>query len=349
MQVPPRILGFALVILLVIAALFILKPFILSLATGAVLAYIIYPLHQRVGKRYPSATALLLCLLVILIIAVPLGLLIQSLVRESYVLFIAVKQKLAIGFFRECSNQLCQVFKGIAANPAVRFGVQEFTRSVTNSVIAQGKSFLVSLPKIALHVFVAFFSMYYFLKDGSSFLKQLQHHLHLSDERYSYLLRRMEEVTKGVLYGYVLVALIQGTLGAIGFWVAGIPSPLFWGVIMAFFSLIPSLGPALIWAPAAIILILSGLFEGSTIILVKGIGLFLYGALVISLIDNFLRPMFMERKAKVHPLLVTIGILGGVLVLGVAGAIFGPLLLALSLLLIEVYIMKDKEALPGKV
>ncbi len=348
MQLPPKTLGLALTLLFAIVALLLLKPFILSLATGALLAYLTFPFYQRVGKKYPSVAALLLCLLTILVIAIPIGYLAQALVHESYVLFIAVKQKLAIGFFRECSSQLCETVKGFVTDPEVQFRVQEFTRTITNSIIADGRSFLLRLPRIALHLFVAFFSMFYFLKDGKYFLEHLRQYLHLAQDSYSHLLKRMEEITRGILYGYVLVALLQGALGAVGFWAVGIPSPIFWGGVMAFLSLIPSLGAAFIWVPAAMLLFFSGLFEGSTAALLKGAGLFAYGAIVISLVDNILRPKFVERKAKIHPLLVTVGILGGVLVLGLAGAIFGPLILALSLLLIEVYIMKDKEALPEK-
>ena len=208
---------------------------------------------------------------------------------------------------------------------------------LTNFVISKGSDFLLSVPRIVLNLFVIFFTLFYFLIDGKKFLKEIGHHLSLGKKKYFMILERLKEIVGGVVFGYLLVALIQGALGGLGFWIFGIPSPIFWGLIMAFLALIPLIGTGVVWVPASAILLLDGIFQDSNTLIFKAIGLFVYSFIFVSSLDNVIRPKLMSGKAKVHPVIILLGILGGLFLLGPLGVIFGPLILSLTVVLVDLY------------
>jgi predicted PurR-regulated permease PerM len=133
------------------------------------------------------------------------------------------------------------------------------------------------------------------------------------------------------IYGGLLIAIIQGVLGGVIFWILGIPSPILWGTAMAFLSFIPIGGTALIWVPAAILLFVQGA-------ILKGIILLGLGVFGISMVDNFLRPFFISAKTNIHPLLLFFAVLGGIQAFGLIGLVVGPLIATLCLTFIEIYI-----------
>ena len=170
-------------------------------------------------------------------------------------------------------------------------------------------------------------------------MKRLSQFLSMKEKKYTFVINRLKEITQGIIYGYLLIALIQGALGALGFLIFGVSSPLFWGLLMVFLSLIPSLGTGLVWLPASIILILDGVFQDSNILIIKGIGLLVYSALIVGGIDNILKPKLVSDKAKIHPAIVMVGILGGIFFFGMWGVVLGPLILSLTSVLMDAFIL----------
>ena len=289
------------------------------------------------GGTFPS---LLICFLVFIIIFIPGVFLVKLLVKESYVLFLLVKQKLAVGLFRDCTNAYCQSVLGFGKQEFIASQIKAGIKAATDWVIKEGSAFLFGLPKAIVSIFIMFFSMFYFLKDGEMFIHWVSCLFGQHEKKYTYLLQRLGAMVHGIVHGYVLIALLQGTLGALGFFIAGVPSPLLWGVVMAFLALVPSLGTGLVWGPAAVILFLNGIFQDSQSLMFKGIGLFIYGLVVVGGIDNLLRPRIIGEKAGVHPGVVFFGILGGIAFFGFWGFIIGPLVLSLTQALIDVYVHK---------
>jgi len=132
------------------------------------------------------------------------------------------------------------------------------------------------------------------------------------------------------VYGVFTIAIVQGTLGGLAFWILGLPSAIVWGVAMIFLSMIPMLGAFIVWVPAAIYLFATGHY-------VKGVVLVLWGTLVIGMIDNFLRPKLVGGRTKLHELLIFFAVLGGLQVFGVLGIVLGPVVLAITLALVDVF------------
>lgn len=330
-------------IFLVVLSVFIIKPLSLSIFLGALLAYLFYPLYKILIKRFKSGTltSLLLCILVLLLIVIPAGFMVKILVQQSYTLYLLVKQKLAIGLFQNCSSALCESMRNLSQNEMVTSQVGTIIKFLTDWIIAAGSNFLISLPRLLLNLFVIFLTMFYFLKDGQELLKKLK--LYFSeDKKYIFIFSRLNEILQGVVYGYLLIAFIQGAFGALGFFIFGIKSPLFWGVVMGFLALIPVLGTGVIWIPASLILLLEGLFQDSTGLILKAVGLFVYSLIFVGSIDNFLRPKLIGEKAKVRTVIIMLGMFGGIMVFGPLGVLIGPLVLSLTAELVNLYFSGKK-------
>lgn len=173
-------------------------------------------------------------------------------------------------------------------------------------------------------------TLFFLYKDGAYFMQRCWQLLDLNQQLQTRIVDTVGRVLRAVMYGVILTCVVQGTLGGLAFWVTGLPAPLLSGTLMALCAPIPFVGTALIWVPGAIYLLL----QGQT---TAGIALLLWGALVVSSIDNVLRPLFISTNAKLPILLIVFGVLGGFLAFGLSGVVVGPLVLALALLLIDAY------------
>lgn len=330
------------VLLLVLAAL-IVRPFFGAIFLGGLLAYVFYPLHAFLTKKLkkPTISALLVCLLVLALLVVPAVFFVKTLVQESYVIYLVIRQRVATGIFTGCELPFCQTLQEFGKNPEIQFQVQEAMRAVTNWIIQKGSTFLLSLPRILLNVFVLFFLLFYGLVQGKTIIEKVSHYLQVHPRHYQNVVGRLREIVHGLVYGYLLIALLQGALGAFGFFLFGVPSPLFWGVVMSILALLPFLGTGFIWIPASAFLILQGLFQGENSLLFKGFGLLAYSFIFVGSIDNILKPKLIGEKAKVHPALILLGVFGGVLLFGPLGVLLGPLLLSLTAVVLETILEKE--------
>jgi predicted PurR-regulated permease PerM len=180
------------------------------------------------------------------------------------------------------------------------------------------------------------FTMYYLFRDHQKFVESLPDLLPMERRQGEALLQRIREVLNASVSGVLVIAAIQGTLGGLMFWILGIPSALVWGVIMVFLSLIPILGSFIIWMPAALILLATGHW-------VKCLILVLWGSLVISMADNFLRPRLVGQKTQMHELMIFFSVMGGLKVFGMLGILLGPVVLSVALGFIDVARLNKQE------
>ena len=299
---------------------------------GALLAYAFYPLYKYLLRKSnkPVLWSLLVCFLVLLIIVIPTIFLIKGLVQESYFLYSLFKQRITEGIFTQCSSSFCETLTKFSQDPFISSQLKSVLKASTDWIVVKGTSFLVNLPRLLINLFVVFFTLFFCIKDGERIIKYFQSYVLLGRKNVTFLLTRFKEIMHGVVYGYILVALIQGFFGVLGFFLFGIPSPLFWGFVMAFFALIPAIGTGIIWVPAAALLILDGVFQSSNFLIMKGIALFVYCLIFVASIDNIIRPKIIGDKARVHTMVIMLGIFGGILFIGPLGVILGPLILSLT-------------------
>jgi predicted PurR-regulated permease PerM len=311
------------------------QPFVKAILASIILAYMTYPLYKFLNKKIKSKNlcSLIITVIVTLILIVPPFFALKIISTETYSLYLFSKQKVASGdlfnFNCQSGNVICETinsFQVWLAEPKVQFQLQEIAANSTTWIKDFIEGIIISLPTRILIFFVMIYSMFFFLRDGISLTAKVTRLIPLKKTYQKKILQKSKDVTFAVVYGHLFVALIQGTLGGIGFFLFGVNSPILWGIVMAFAALIPFVGTPIIWLPAALFKIFNGLALGDNHIIWQGIFLILYGTLIVSTIDNLLKPKIIGDKAKVHPLLVLLGVLGGLKMLGIIGLVIGPVI-----------------------
>jgi predicted PurR-regulated permease PerM len=323
----------------------ILSPFLSSIIWAILLAMIFYPLFQklqRLLKKKKLLSSLIMTLLVLLIIVLPFTALMASLANEVVTGYHRVEEMINTGQVQAYLERAKEI-------PILKWILERLGQHIDLSQTDPLPLLLKNLQKISTFIFnqtatllkgfstfiAGFFftllSLYYLFKDGSRFFVGLKEIIPLPSQERDLLIQRFKDMIYATIYGGILIALIQGILGGLAFWVLGLPSPILWGTAMALLSFIPIGGTALVWAPAAIILLIGGA-------ILKGLILLGVGVLVISMVDNILRPLFISTRTNIHPLLLFFAVLGGIQAFGLIGVVAGPLIATLFLTLIEIYI-----------
>lgn len=321
----------AMLVLVTLAFLLLMKPFAGPIFWAVAIALIFHPVQRwllgRLGPR-PNTVALLTLLFCLFIVVLPVMLLVSSLVAEGVILY----QQIQAGELRpgEYIDRINRSFPAIqsflgqfnidfadlrdrAANAFV--GASQF---LAKQALGIGQNTFQFFLGLALMVYLAFF----LLRDGTRLVDLLIRALPLGDERERLLFAKFAEVTRATVKGNLLIAIIQGALGGIIFWLLDIQGALLWGVVMAVVSLIPAIGAAIVWVPAAVYLAAVGS-------VVPAIILTVYGVVVIGLADNLLRPVLVGRDTKLPDYIVLLSTLGGIVMFGINGFVMGPLVAAL--------------------
>ncbi|MFH0868350.1 MAG: AI-2E family transporter [Candidatus Woesearchaeota archaeon] len=331
---------------LIILSFLIIKPFLTAMLTGLILSYIFYPVYSKIYKKTKSKniSSLITSLLVILIITLPLFFTLNTISKEAYTTYLLSRQKLATGqFLTPCEpvdKQLCKTinyFVDKANDQKVKYYFDTTIKGVTTRITENISDILFSIPIFMLDLFIILFVMFFIFRDGTILVNKIERLLPLKRKHRKNVFKKLNEMAYAVIYGSIIIAVIQGTLGGIGFLIFGISSPLLWGIVMIFASLIPYIGSSIIWFPAAMILIFNGYLDLETNMIIKGILLILYGIFVIGTIDNILKPKIIGDKGGLHPVLVLLGVVGGLKFFGFIGIIVGPIILAILVTFVKIY------------
>ncbi|MDY0351433.1 MAG: AI-2E family transporter [Desulfobulbaceae bacterium] len=319
--------------------LYLLKPFFGSIFWACVIALLFYPLHSRLSRLWgsPSLAALTTLAACLLIGIVPTLFVVGSFVREGAALYQRLQSgALDPGDFIDPIKQSFPVVQDFLD----RFNVDidkvkaelsgaaiTVSRYIAQNAAQFGQSTMQFLISLALMLYVAFFM----LRDGPGLVRLLVRALPLGDEREQLLFDKLAEVTRATVKGNLVVAMVQGALGGIIFWLLGIQGAVLWGVIMTLLSLIPVVGAGLIWGPVAVYLFAVGQ-------VVQGVILVVFGAGVIGLADNILRPLLVGRDTKLPDYLVLLSTLGGFVLFGMNGFVLGPLTAVVFVAVWEIFI-----------
>ncbi len=212
----------------------------------------------------------------------------------------------------------------------------EGSKRILQALVSSGGSALVGALGTLVSLLLTVFVLFFVLRDGPRFARKLIPMLPIEERRRARLWQHLADVTRAVFMGIGVTAVVQGALVGIGFWIAGLPSPLVFGVLAAFAALIPMVGAGLVWAPAAIVLALQGDYGHAIFIAVWGIAL-------VGSVDNFLRPLLISGRAEVPTLAVFVGVMGGLSAFGFIGLFIGPIVLGLLVALFRL----EVESQPG--
>lgn len=311
--------------------LLLLAGFATPLVLGAILATISYPLYKKIKERLrnrKTLAALLVLLLLILIIILPFFGIVTLLWQETSNLVTVVQGELSSS--RPFGGTLDKLSTGLGVDvrDLITNEILPNVQNLGTFLADQIRNILSNAINLVISFFVLMVTTFYLLRDGDilgNFLKRVSPLKERDNERFFVV---FEETGRAVFFGNFVSAIAQGFLGGLGFLFAGLESPIFWGTIMAFIALIPLLGPYIISIPAAIYLFLAGR-PG------VAIAFLLYNLLVVSTVDNIIKPKLIGDKIRIHPLFILIIILGGIKIFGIVGVIYGPLIAAIFMSIIS--------------
>ena len=332
--------GFVALIAVLLIALYVcwlmFQPFLNVLMWAGVLAIVFYPMHRRIRAetRRPTVAAAISTLMVVLFILLPVTFITVAVVRELSGVAASFQRPdhswnipippLVTATLERVGQYVDIDIDRESARKFIAERMQTWGATLAASTLMVVGGAVGAVTQMLLVVF----TLFYFFRDGERMRQAAYEMVPLERVQWQDIIARTKDVIGATVYGVLAIAAIQGTLGTFIFWVLGLPSPLLWGVVMFFLSMIPMAGAFLVWAPAAIYLALTGSLTQAAILVV-------WGVVVIGGIDNILSPRLVGRRASLHELLIFFAVLGGLQVFGVLGLVLGPVVVAMTLALVE--------------
>ncbi len=330
---------FALFIFLLYQAARLLAPFASALLWAAILTLAMYPLYRKIlalVKGRAGLAAFIMALITLILIVGPAIALLAALTAQAVDLYQWAFEIIQSGRLAEAWSSLkTEFFDRILAHPAlsgldVKAIVIKGFGEISSRMAAHIGSALKDTALMTINVLIMLLSLFFFFRDGETYCNSIIDLLPFTSEQKQVIMQKFSNTFTAVINGVFFIALIQGLMTGIGFALFSIPFAVFWGFLAAVLALLPIGGATLVWLPGALYLFLTG--ETA-----RGIFLAVWGLLLVSLPDNFLKPVLIGRKAKLPTFFLFIGILGGLKVYGILGILFGPVIVTLVTVFVQIY------------
>jgi len=317
----------------------VLLPFLATLLLAFIFWQLFNPAFTFISKGINVRIAsLVTCILVFLVIIIPFFAIGSIATEEALSVYQNVtKDSNGIGEFQENLKSSVYNFSqgfGISREKldqsfaSINLGeTAKKTAGITAGLLQQAYQ---QVSQFIFLTFIMLFALYYLFLDGDKFVKHLFRLSPLGDKEESLIWNRFLSMSRATIKGTLIIGIVQGILGGLAFWVLGIGSPAFWGVVMGIFSVLPLVGPVAVWVPAVIWLFITGAW-------IQALILIFIGAFVIGSVDNFLRPRLIGSDTELHPVLILVGTFGGIIEFGIMGFIIGPLLITIFVALLEIF------------
>ncbi len=348
---------FVLGVLLLFA--WIISPFFNVLVYAATIVIIFFPLFTWLKsslKGRASLAALLSTLFVLLVVLTPIAFFILFLSEEAVSAYQVLSSKWLtwnVSGLRWDGLQDLPWIGGFLQTLGERLGFSDFVyntqldlitwikdlaQTLAQFLVTQSTAILTTVGDTVLSFFILILTVFFFFRDGEHFLTSLKTLSPLPNRYELEISNKLRDTTYAIVMGTFVTALIQGVAGGIGFAIAGVNNVIFWTTLMAFASLIPYVGSVLIWGPISLFFILNG-------DVFWGVFLMIWGVCIVSLVDNLARPMLIGSRTRSHSLTTFLAVLGGILVFGIKGIIFGPLILSLTITILHIYELEYRDML----
>ncbi len=355
MSAPPvterRTLLLAMMAVVTLALGAVLAPFWGTLLWAVIIALLFTPVYRRllprVGQRR-NVAALITLLAVLLIVVLPFVFITLSLISEAAALYDRLQaQPLTPGaWFRSAFESLPKW----AADVLVRFDLADFNalqRRLT-ALLSQGSQLIASQAlrvgqntfDLVVRLFIMLYVAFFLIRDGDSVVRTLRDAVPLTPQHQRELIDKFTTVIRATVKGNVLVATLQGALGGLAFWFLDVSGVLLWTVLMAFMSLLPAVGAAIVWLPVALYFLGTGA-------LWQGLALVAWGVVVIGLVDNLLRPILVGKDTRLPDYVVLITTLGGLAVFGLNGFVLGPVIAAMFISVWHIVMLGRRPGAPA--
>ncbi|MCX6796799.1 MAG: AI-2E family transporter [Candidatus Falkowbacteria bacterium] len=333
---------FLIVVLLIVftITIFIFRPFLYTLIFAAVFAVLFQPVQERIlkaiGER-PGIASLLTLLMIIIFIFTPLIFLSIQISKEAKQLYLIIVEgngkDAFVDFFRNTLDYFQSYFP---ISKEYSIDTNRYIKEGLNWLLQNFGSFFSSLAKIFVDFLIFLAALFFLLKDGHKLKKIINKLSPLDSKDNEFIFEKLVAAINSVVKGRLLIALVQGVLATIGFFIFGIPNPVLWGSVTVISALIPGIGTSLVIIPALIFLLVNQHFF-------PALGLAFWGFILVGLVDNIIGPKFISRGVQIHPFLIFLSVIGGVLYFGPVGFLLGPLTLSMLFSLIDIYISFSKR------
>ncbi len=343
-----HIFFFTLLIAATLAFIIILKPFFEPILWAITFAIIFAPLHKFILiklKNRNNLSALLTLLLILITVVVPATTLSFAVVNEGADLYSDIRDGVydfskPIAWVQSSLPVLSDLLGKVGIDfEKLKEGFSDTALNTSQWVATNLLNIGQNAVTFTILFFLMLYLLFFFLRDGKNLVELIIRVLPIGDDAERHLLSKFAEVSRATVKGTLVVGIIQGTLGGIMFALLGIESAVFWGVVMIGLSILPAVGSALVWGPAAIIFFANGE-------IIKGVILIVVGALIIGMIDNVLRPILVGRDTKMPDYLILLSTLGGLGLFGLSGFVIGPIIAAFFL---AVWTMFETEYHPDSI
>ena len=322
-----RVFVSLILLLLVVVAFLIIQPIVLSIFAGLILAYVFSPVYKIIYRTIHArnTAATIMCLLVCLIILVPLWFTIPAIVQQVFDLF-NLSQNI------DFSQIVNKFFPSSSAefNEKLTTIIIQFTGNMASAIFSYFIGLLQSLPSLLLNLAVILFVFFFSLRDQENLKEFVSGISPFRKDKEAILVNRFKDITSSIIYGYIIVGILQGLALGLGLLIFGVKSALTLTILGIFASMLPMIGPWFVWIPVTIGMLISG-NVGMAMIFAA------YCILFVSTIDNVLRPYIVSRKTGVSSVVVLVGMIGGLVVFNIMGLILGPLILAYLVLFLKAY------------
>lgn len=318
---------------------FVILPFIEYVIASAILAFVLYPLHRRLSRQLrervserlgPVLSAIALIIASLVAVILPL----------AYISWVFVRDLTAIAA-GETAIDIAAIEAEIAAltgqEPEVGNVFQSVGQQLVEALFGGFSGVFATAVRASLGLSLALFLIYYVLVDGPAFVRWVREASPLPPAVTADLVDRVDAMTRGVVIGHISVALLQAVVAGVGLWIAGIPSVAFWTFVMAVLALLPLIGAFFVWGPAAAYLVV---IDEVT----AGVFLAVYGVAVVAMVDNYARPLVIDKQAHLNPAVILLGVFGGVYSIGFTGLFVGPIVIGVLAATLETF-REDYDAM----
>ncbi|MCK4553216.1 AI-2E family transporter [Candidatus Pacearchaeota archaeon] len=323
-----KIMATVILATLVVLSFLLIKPILLSIIFGILLAFIFTPVYNWFYNTTKSKniSAFLICFLLILLIVLPLWFLTPVIIDQSVKIYISSQQ---MDFVKPLKSIFPALFASEEFSVEIGSIIHSFVTKITNKLMNSLSALILNFPTIFLQSLVVFFTLFFVLRDKEELTSYIKSLLPFTQDVEIKLFKLSKNITSSVIYGQIVIGIAQGLLLGLGLFIFKVPNALILTLLACLVGIFPIIGVAIIWVPVAIYLLIAG----NTL---PALGVIIFG-LVSSSIDNFLRPIIVSKKTKMPSSLILIGMIGGFFLFGILGLILGPLILAYLLIILEVY------------
>ena len=317
-------------VLAILAALsfFLLKPILLSLILGVILVIIFSPAHNWLLRKLKSRTisAVIICIFLLIVIIIPFWFLTPLFIQQSFQIYLSSQQ---IDFVTPLKTIFPSFFASDQFSNEIGSIISSFITKTTNTLVNSLSQLILNFPTIFLQMLVVFFTFFFVLRDKEYFADYLKNLLPFQKEVKEKLFKSSKNIIFSVIYGQIIIGMLQGVIAGIGFFVFGVKNALLFSLLAVLAGIFPIIGTTIVWLPVAIYLVIAG----NTF---PALGVSFFG-LISNFIDNIIRPIFVSRYTNIHPLPILVGMIGGLFFFGILGFILGPLIIAYAFIILEIY------------